>query len=117
MPKETVLFYSSNHDISLEFAIAAYIGQQLNEISSFFTYKIAALAKPDYFIFTFATNDLDVLVEILAEASSVFGNSDLIEPINFSSSVSDFTEIIPKNIACRDIIDTSLEYYQASQDA
>jgi hypothetical protein len=112
IPKETTLFYCSCEDISQEYAIAAYIGQKLHEISSKFEYHAADLNSLGEFTFIILTNNFKTLGELISEISSVFGNSETIEPINFTSEVSSFIkEFRNKKAACQDLFDLAIEYH------
>lgn len=111
IPKETTLFSSPNDEISHEYAIVAYIGQKLHEISSTFDYYPADISKPGEFVFTITTNDFTALGELIAEISSVFGNSETIEPINFVNEVSSFIEEFKdRQVSCKDLFDIAVEY-------
>lgn len=113
VPKKTIIYFSTNEDISWEYAIAAYIGQKLNEISSIFSYTNIRLDKQGSFTFRITTTQIDELADLLSEISSVFGNSNIVEPINFTSEVSAFIkESKKKKIACKNLFETACEYYK-----
>jgi hypothetical protein len=110
--KDGVLFFSPHNELAREFAIAAYIGQRLSEISSTFSYTGASLADAGEFTFQIKTKKIDELADILFLFSGGFGNSELSEPIDLASEVSHFIETTkPKDAACVDLLETYHEYY------
>jgi len=118
LPKEGVLFYSAHNELAREFAIAAYIGQRLSEISSEFKYYSAPLADLGEFTFEIETKKLNELAGILHFLSAGYGNSEFSEPLDLSSEVASF---IKENkdldkVVCTDLLETYFEYYKEDED-
>lgn len=111
IPKDTTLFYSSNNDLAWEFAIGAYVGEILKKISTEFSYTGAPIATPDRFSYRIKTKSTGTLAVSLLNISSVFGNSEISEPIDFACEISAFLEDPSnKEVACKDLFDIALEY-------
>lgn len=117
IPKETTLAASTKNDIAWEFFSAAYIGQRLYELSSEFCYISAKPAVAGIFGFHIATGLIDQLAGFLFQASGVFGNSEVSEPINFALDVGAFiTYFKDKPAVCQDLLDIANEYHTRNEE-
>jgi hypothetical protein len=107
-PKSTQLHFSEQSAIADDYALLAYIGQRLKDISDEFSYKYVSPNEHESVLFEVKTNNIEKLAETLLELSYNFNNDpDSDEYIPFED-VYDFIdkvhalEIIP---ACPDFIE------------
>ena len=65
LPKNTAAFKDDNFNIFLEYYSAAFVGQQLWQISDTFSYAVPCFKKPGQFSFQITTHDKIQLTETL----------------------------------------------------
>jgi hypothetical protein len=117
-PKSTQLAFSEQLAIADDYALLAYVGQRLKDVSDEFSYTYIPPDKRESVLFNIKTNKIEKLAKTLLELSYNF-NNDLVsdEYIPFEK-VYDFIdkvqtlEIIP---ACPDFIDIFREFVDESE--
>jgi hypothetical protein len=112
-PKSTQLHFSEQTAIANDYALLAYVGQRLKEVSDEFSYEYVSPNEHESVLFEVKTNNIEKLAETLLELSYNFNNEpDSDEYIPFED-VYDFIdkvqalEIIP---ACPDFIEDFKEF-------
>ncbi|MEO8416644.1 MAG: hypothetical protein ABI472_23465 [Ginsengibacter sp.] len=116
IPKETTAA-SSNADIAWEFFVGAYIGQQLSDISSSFSYISAKPTDAGQFSFKFTSGLIDALANIIFQISGAFGNTELAVPLAFALEVDAFiVSFQSKYAACQDMFDIANTYDPGIRD-
>ena len=103
IPKSTQLFFSSSEDIAIEYLTAAYVGQELAEITDKFEYNEIQPQDHESISFFVEKADPIKLAEILFCISVGFGSGDEEDSFSFNEGVSDFADKIAKKkvaVAC-----------------
>jgi hypothetical protein len=108
------LAFSEQSAIADDYALLAYVGQRLNDVSDEFSYEYISPDKHESVLFEVKTNKIEKLAETLLELSYNFNNDpDPDEYIPFED-VNDFIdkvqalEITP---ACPDFIEVYMKFY------
>lgn len=117
-PKSTQLAFSGQFAIANDYALLAYVGQRLKDISDEFFYRYVSPNEHESVLFEVKTNNIEKLAETLLELSYNFNNEpDSDEYIPFEG-VHDFIdkvqtlEIIP---ACPDFIEDFKEFVDRNE--
>jgi hypothetical protein len=112
-PKSTQLHFSEQSAIADDYALLAYVGQRLRDVSDEFSYEYVSPDEHESVLFEVKTNNIEKLAETLLELSYNFNNApDSDEYIPFED-VNDFIgkvqalKIIP---ACPDFIEVFGEF-------
>jgi hypothetical protein len=112
VPKSTQLFASSSEEIAIDYAMLAFAGQKLNEVSDEFSYYYVSPSDHDSVLFKIKAKDIRQLAEALLFISYGY-NNEFEDEIYYWGEIDDFIEkvkngeIIP---ICPDFIKDHQEY-------
>lgn len=108
IPKSTKEFFNSNEDIALDYAMLAFAGQRLKEISDSFSYDYISPSDHNSVRFEITTNEMNRLAEVLLYISYGYNNEPVGEEIYYLDEVYDFLSMVECGEfapACEDFID------------
>lgn len=118
VPKSTKLFFSESSEIANDYAMLAFAGQKLNEVSEEFNYWYVSPANHDSVLFEIKTKNIESLAKNILNISYGYNNQSEEDSI-YLDEVYDFIEKVKlKEITpvCSDFIEDYEEYNEESQE-
>lgn len=120
IPKTTVLFSSSNYDISYDYACLAYCGQLLYNLSKKFDYESIQPHEHESVCFTIEVSNIEPLAALLQELCYLYTGEDPNDEnycaaelvANYMDEVED-QEI--KDVPCMNFYETAKEFLEQAQ--
>lgn len=114
VPKSTLLNYSTNEDIAQDYAILAYAGQILNNVSDKLDYNYVPVTQHSSILFKVSAKDINKLAGSILELSYGYNNDpEDEEDFIYSENVYQFIEDVKTgkiNAICKDFISIYHEY-------
>jgi hypothetical protein len=113
VPKSTQLAFSEQSTIADDYALLAYVGQQLKDISDEFSYEYVSPDEHESVLFEVKTNNIEKLAETLLELSYNFNNdpdSDEYIPFEDVNDFIDKVQTLKITPACPDFIEVFREF-------
>jgi len=120
VPKSTQLYSSTNQDIAIDYAMLAYSGQLLKNVSNEFEYDSVSVSNNTSVLFEVSVDDITKLSKAILEISIGYNNEHKdYDDFYFHENVEQFlddannNQIIP---ACPDFIKIYNEYIDEEED-
>jgi hypothetical protein len=117
--KSTQLYSSTNEDIAIDYAMLAYSGQLLKDVSDGFVYDSVGVAEHKSILFEVSGNDIPKLAKAILEISIGYNNEhEDYDDFYYHDNVEQFLEysnnnhIIP---ACPDFLEIYNEYIEEEE--
>lgn len=117
VPKSTQLFASSSEDIAIDYAMLAYAGQKLSDVSDEFSYNYVSPSNHESVLFEVKTNDINKLAKAIINISYGYNNES--DDIVYLDEIYDFLEQVESGITtpvCIEFIDDYKTYCSLSKN-
>jgi hypothetical protein len=118
VPKSTLLYFSEQSAIAHDYALLAYVGQRLKDLSDTFSYNYVSPDKHESVFFRITANNVEELAATLMELSYNFNNENYPdEYIPFEDMYDYINKVHSLNItpACVDFIDVFNKFADRSE--
>lgn len=119
IPKSTQMYFSSNENIAMDYAMLAYAGQKLKEVADEFEYNTVQPHQHNSVLFKIKPFSTEYLADALLEISYGYENDPELEQYPYMELVDQFIsdvedlKIIP---ACPDFIDYYNDFIKQVED-